>query len=230
MIRGHWCWLGSMDYATCFAWQRVLADQVAQRQREDVILFVEHPPVLTLGANFHAENLLETQEAYRQKGIQVEPTDRGGDVTFHNPGQLVIYPIVDVAQQGKDLHRWLRDLEESVIIALRAFGLNGRRFAPHTGVWIEDRKTAAIGIKVKRWINLHGIALNCNNDLDLARLIVPCGIHGYAVTSLTQELGREVGVRDALPVMRNALEHVLGFTPLELRRSELESQLGPELQ
>lgn len=217
-----------MDYSACYELQQKLAEELIEGRREDTILFVEHPPVLTLGASFHEANLLHSREAYAEMGIAIESTDRGGDVTFHNPGQLVIYPIVDIAKQGKDLHKWMRDLEECMLLALKAFGLEGRRFPPHTGAWVGDAKIAAIGVKVRKWVNLHGIALNCNNDLQIADEIIPCGIQGYGVTSLAKELGKDVRVQDTLPIVRCALEHVLGFTPLEIPKRELTSAFLPE--
>jgi lipoyl(octanoyl) transferase len=137
------------------------------------------------------------REEYGKKGIDLVETDRGGDVTFHGPGQLVMYPIFDVSRHGRDLHKWMRDLEETMLLVCREFGLEGRRFAPHTGAWVGDLKIAAIGVKVRRWISLHGIALNCSNDLGAFELIVPCGIQGYGVTSLSDAVGREVSVEEA---------------------------------
>lgn len=167
----------------------------------DVLLFVEHDPVLTLGANFHEKNLKLPREEYAARGIELVRTDRGGDVTYHGPGQLVIYPIFNLAHRGKDLHRWLRDLEELVIRAVSFFGIEGRRFPPHTGVWVEDKKLAAIGIKVKRWVSIHGIAMNVNNELAPFDLIIPCGIEGYGVTSLSQCVGREVSLDEVTEVV-----------------------------
>jgi lipoyl(octanoyl) transferase len=181
----------------------------------DTLLFVEHEPVLTLGANFHEENLLFTPEQYLEMGIDVARTDRGGDVTYHGPNQLVAYPIFDLNRHGRDLHEWLRNLEEVVILALAEFGIKGHRFPPHTGVWANDRKICAIGVKVKRWVSMHGIALNCSNHLAPFDLIVPCGIKGYGVTSLSQELGREVTVSDVRPVLAHAFERVFGLALLK---------------
>ncbi len=195
-----------MPYAEAATLQAQLADEVRDGRRPHTLLFVEHDPVLTLGANFHAENLLLSEEGYAQRGIRVERTDRGGDVTYHGPGQLVIYPIFHLEAWGKDLHVWLRSLEEVVIQALERWEIPGERFAPHTGVWTGGRKIAAIGIKVRRWVNLHGIALNCDNDLAPFGWIVPCGIHQYGVTSLTQELDRPVGVPEARETVLRAFE------------------------
>lgn len=199
--------LNRMDYLAAWEVQLKVAQQV-QDGGEDTLIFVEHPAVLTLGANFHEENLLHSRDVYSQHGIAIHRTDRGGDVTYHGPDQLVIYPIFNLARHGKDLHRWLRNLEETMIETCASYGLESRRFPPHTGVWIEDRKVAAIGIKVKRWVSIHGIALNCSNDLSVFDLIVPCGIQGYGVTSLSEASGRRITVEDVKPVVRASFEHV----------------------
>lgn len=164
--------VGRMGYQECWELQREIAGGVIEGG-EDSLIFVEHPPVLTLGANFHAENLLLTEAEYRALGIELASTDRGGDVTYHGPGQLVIYPIFDIQRHGKDLHKWMRDLEETMLVTLEALGIEGRRFPPHTGAWVGDKKIAAIGVKIRRWVNIHGIALNCDNDLDPFGKIVP---------------------------------------------------------
>lgn len=199
--------LNRMDYLAAWEVQLKVAQQV-QDGGEDTLIFVEHPAVLTLGANFHEENLLHSRDVYSQHGIAIHRTDRGGDVTYHGPDQLVIYPIFNLARHGKDLHRWLRNLEETMIETCASYGLESRRFPPHTGVWIEDRKVAAIGIKVKRWVSIHGIALNCSNDLGVFNLIVPCGIQGYGVTSLSEASGRRITIEDVKPVVRASFEHV----------------------
>jgi lipoyl(octanoyl) transferase len=199
--------LGRMAYAPAAELQAQVLDEVSEGG-PDTLLLVEHDPVLTLGANFHEENLLLPISEYQKKGIEVIRTDRGGDVTYHGPGQLVIYPIFDMGRHGKDLHRWLRNLEETMILTAAGFGLEGRRFPPHTGVWIKDKKLAAIGIKVRRWVSMHGIALNCENDLSPFDLIVPCGIKGYGVTSLSSELGRTVTTEGAKATVIQAFEQV----------------------
>ena len=190
--------LGHMAYRPAFDVQRQVVEEVIGGA-PDTLLLVEHDPVLTLGAGFHPENLLLTPEQYAKKGIEVVPTDRGGDVTFHGLNQLVAYPIFDLSRHGRDLHRWLRDLEEAVIVTLDQFGLKGYRFPPHTGVWVNEKKICAIGIKVQRWVSMHGIALNCNNDLAPFDTIVPCGIEGYGVTSISEELKRDASIDVAKP-------------------------------
>jgi lipoyl(octanoyl) transferase len=203
--------LARLSYTDALQVQLEVLQAVQEGRRPNTLIFVEHNPVLTLGANFHEENLLSTPDEYRSRGIEVLPTDRGGDVTYHGPGQLVIYPIFDVSRLGKDLHKWLRDLEQTMIRCVEIFGLQARRFPPHTGVWIEARKVAAIGIKVKRWVSMHGIALNCANDLSVYDTFVPCGIRDYGVTSLSEELGRTVPISEAKPVVKRAFAEVFGL-------------------
>lgn len=198
--------LGRLGYAEALEIQRQTLDDVIAGARPSTLILVEHNPILTLGAGFHEENLLFPVAEYERRGIEVVRTDRGGDVTYHGPGQLVAYPIFDLQPFEKDLHRWLRFLEETVISVLRPFGLEGTRNAVNTGVWIDNRKICAIGIKVRRWVSMHGLALNCDIDLTPYGLIVPCGIKGdYGVTSISRELGRTVQVEEVKPLLIQAL-------------------------
>ncbi|MBL8086506.1 MAG: lipoyl(octanoyl) transferase LipB [Chthonomonas sp.] len=201
---------GRRSYRQSWDDQLQVLGAVQSGTQPDTLIFVEHDPVLTLGASFHPENLLLSPEAYAERGIAIEKTDRGGDVTYHGPGQLTIYPIFDLQNHGRDLHRWMRDLEQTMMLVAIQFALTPRRFAPHTGVWIGDRKLAAIGVKIKRWVSLHGIALNVNNPLHEFDLIVPCGIQGYGVTSLAEELGREVSLEEAKAATLTAFQSVFG--------------------
>jgi lipoate-protein ligase B len=204
--------LGRMSYENALCVQLDLQAKVLSEERPDTLILVEHDPVLTLGASFHAENLLHPMEHYKSLGIQVTPTDRGGDVTYHGPGQLVGYPIFDLRRHGQDLHRWLRDIEEAILLAAGDFGVSGRRFPPHTGVWVGDEKVCAIGVKVKRWVSIHGFALNCELDLGPFGEIVPCGIRGYGVTSLSHAANRPVAIDEAKgPVIRSFIQ-VFGFS------------------
>lgn len=202
-----------MPYEEAFALQRQIVDDVLAGG-DETILLVQHPPILTLGAAFHVENLLLSEEAYQAQGIDIVRTDRGGDVTFHGPGQLVAYPILNLTERGKDLHRYLRALEEAVIETVAHFGLQGERNPVNTGVWIGNRKICAMGIKVRRWVTMHGLALNCSTDLSPYETIVPCGIRGdYGVTSLSQELDREVTVDEAKPILVSALQVAMVSRP-----------------
>lgn len=200
-----------MSYEEAQRIQNALAAEVLAGEAPDTLLLVEHPPVLTLGAGFHEENLLFPPESYRARGIEIERTDRGGDVTYHGPGQLVIYPVFDVAGRGKDLHRWLRDLEGVVIEVLGEFGIDAARLAVNSGVWIGTDKVCAIGIKLRRWVSTHGLALNCDVDLEPFGTIVPCGIRGeYGVTSISRTLERPVTVEDAKPLVIAAFARRFG--------------------
>lgn len=187
-----------MSYTEAFEVQNRYVAEV-QGGRGDVLLLVEHPPVLTLGASFHAENLLYPRDFYAERGIDIQPTDRGGDVTYHAPGQLVAYPIFNVAQRGKDLHLWMRQLEESVIRGLSKINLEGERLDVNSGVWINEKKVCAIGIKLKKWVSMHGIAVNCNIDLEPFTWFVPCGIRTHGVTSICQELGKPFTTEEFKP-------------------------------
>jgi len=205
------CDLGILPYADALELQRKLHAQRVAGAIPDTLLLLEHPPVITLGKAFHPEHLRYAREFYAQQGIELHPTDRGGDVTCHNPGQLVGYPIFDVAQHGRDLHKFLRDIEQAIIDALRAFGIEAHREAGYTGVWVGDAKIAAIGIKVTKWVSMHGFALNVNNDLSLFQTIVPCGIADRPVTSLQQVLGRAVSMETVKQNIVQSFERVFGI-------------------
>lgn len=200
--------LGRMSYRPCVELQKELLEGVVSGDSPSTLLLVEHDPVITLGAGFHEEHLLLSRQEYQQRGVEIEATERGGDVTYHGPGQLVAYPIFSLPEVAghRDLHRWLRDLEEVVIGCLAGFGIEGRRFPPNTGVWVGDKKICAMGIKVRRWVSMHGLALNCGNDLDPFSYIVPCGIADYGVTSLSRELGRSVTVEEVKPRLAASFE------------------------
>ncbi len=225
-MSGYWVDLGRMAYGPCAALQRSLLEAVAAGRLPHTLLFVEHDPVLSLGAGFQEENLLLPEEEYAKRGIEVAATDRGGDVTYHGPDQLVAYPIFSLDLVDKDLHAWLRALEETVLAALEEFDLAGVRLPPHTGVWVSGRKVCAIGIKVRRWVSMHGLALNVSNDLTPFQLVVPCGIKDREVTSLSNELDRKVSLSDARSAVRRAFEKVFGISLAELSREELLGRLS----
>lgn len=181
-----------MGYGEAYSLQQRLHEARMQGEIPDTLLLLEHPPVITLGKGWHASNLLFSEAEYTRRGIEVYPTDRGGDVTYHAPGQLVGYPIFNLCEHGRDLHRYLRNVEEALIRTLHDFGLEGRREPKYTGVWIGEEKIAAIGIKASRWVTMHGFALNVNTDLTPFRWIIPCGIQEKGVTSMQQLLGHSV--------------------------------------
>ena len=198
---------GLVPYGEALEWQRRLAeDRIAGRLPHDLLLLLEHPPVLTLGRNSHAANLL------RPEGVEVFEVERGGDVTFHGPGQLVGYPIIDLRRHRQDLHWYLRTLEQALIDGLGDLGVPAERNSGWTGVWTRGRKIASIGIHVKQWVTWHGFALNVTTDLAAFDRIVPCGIEGVRMTSVERERGLEQGAGSGEQLWRQAVAAVVrGF-------------------
>jgi lipoate-protein ligase B len=181
--------LGRQRYADTLAFQRDVARaRIAGDVDEDVLLLVEHEPVITLGRSSKSAHMLATPELLRQRGVEVFEVERGGDVTFHGPGQLVGYPIIDLKQHRKDLHWYLRQVEQLLINAMAPYGLACDRRPPYTGVWIDGRKIASIGVHARDWVTWHGFALNVTTDLRFFDLIVPCGIQAVQMTSMASEL------------------------------------------
>ncbi|MGF1448197.1 MAG: lipoyl(octanoyl) transferase LipB [Opitutales bacterium] len=203
-------------------WDRLAYGEALERQRarqqarqqgrvEDALIFVEHPTVYTLGMRQGArEHLLASAGRLAELGVDVVQTERGGDVTCHLPGQLVGYPIVSL-ERRRDLHAWLRLLEETLIRTLGCLGVAAHRREGYTGIWLEQRKIAAIGVAVRRWVTFHGFALNVSNDLAPFDAIVPCGItpEQGRVTTLSRELGRDVDLADVKPVLALEFERLL---------------------
>jgi lipoyl(octanoyl) transferase len=185
------------------------------------LLFVEHPPVYTLGKSGHMENVLIDEVHMKEKGIDFFQTNRGGDITFHGPGQIVGYPILDLERFYTDIGKYLRNLEEVIILVLKTYGIQGDRSQGETGVWIEsgvkgrERKICAIGVRCSRWITMHGFAFNVNTDLDYFGNIIPCGIQDKQVTSLEKELGRTLPMEEVKEEVRRRFEEVFN---VELRR------------
>ncbi len=191
---------------------------VAARQAggiPDTLLLLEHEPVFTLGRNARAENVLFSAEALRERGYDVFETGRGGDVTYHGPGQVVGYPILSLAPDRKDVHRYVRDLEEVMIRTCADYGVGASRVSGLTGVWVGDEKIGAIGVRIARWVTSHGFAFNVAMDLQPFSLIVPCGIRDRGVTSLERLLGHSVSVEETMTrlaahlaaVFSRSLEH-----------------------
>ena len=190
--------LGLISYGDALALQEQLVKQRRAGECPDTLLLLEHPHVITLGSGSHDENVLVSPEERADRGIELFETGRGGDVTYHGPGQLVGYPIFDLKPDRQDLHRYLRDMEEALIGVLSDFGLRGGRKEGLTGVWVDGRKLAAIGVRVSSgWITSHGFALNVSTDLSFFGTLVPCGIRDHGVGSLSGELGREVPMAEA---------------------------------
>ena len=183
--------LGTIGYQAALDLQAQLVEQRKQGLIPDQLLLLEHPPVITLGVRTRNDrsHVLESEAALAARGVGLFETGRGGDVTYHGPGQLVGYPIVDLKPDRCDVHRYVRDLEEVLIRAVDAFGVRAGRIEGLTGIWVGDQKLAAIGVRISRWVTSHGFALNVNTDLSHFGLIVPCGITDKGVTSLERLLG-----------------------------------------
>jgi lipoate-protein ligase B len=182
--------LGHLAFGEALELQRaVSAARISGAVPDDVLLLVEHPPVVTLGRSTKGDNLLISESLLSARGVERFEIERGGDATFHGPGQLVGYPIVDLKQHTQDLHWYLRQVEEALIVALATVGLRAGRVPKYTGVWIDDRKIASIGVHARDWVTRHGFALNVDTDLSYFDLFVPCGIADVVMTSTRRELG-----------------------------------------
>lgn len=186
--------LGRVEYAEALALQRALVEERKAGAIDDQLLFVEHPHVLTLGVRGDGgrSHILAPQSQLDSRGIEVHETGRGGDITYHGPGQIVGYPIVDLKPDRQDVHRYVRDLEEVLIRTAADYGIHAERVQGLTGVWVGLEKLAAIGVRISRWVTSHGFAFNVTTDLNYFGLIVPCGIADRGVTSLERLLGRRV--------------------------------------
>ncbi len=192
------CRLGLIDYDRAFALQQRLVERLARQAEpaEGYLLLLEHPPTFTLGRSGSERHVLASPAELEAAGARLIPVNRGGDVTFHGPGQLVAYPIIPLRGRGRDIHAYLRRLEEAIIRTLARFGVEGRRDPINTGVWVGRNKLAAIGVAIRRWITYHGAAINVATDLRYFDMIVPCGVRGRGVTSLSRVLGREVSLEE----------------------------------
>lgn len=183
------CDLGVVPYAAALAVQRDAAKaRLAGTLADDLLLLVEHPPVITLGRSSKDGNLLASEQLLAARGVELFEVERGGDVTFHGPGQLVGYPIVDLQRHKQDLHWYLRQLEETMIRALSTLDIIAGRVEGKTGVWVGDRKIASIGVHARQWVTWHGFALNVTTDLSYFDLMVPCGLPGVVMTNVEREL------------------------------------------
>ncbi len=213
-----------MPYGEAWALQRTL---LAARQDEripDTVLLVEHAPVVTVGRAGRVANVLVPRDALEARGVQLYHVERGGDVTYHGPGQLVGYPILNLRALDEDVVRYVRLLEAAVIAALGAWGISGERVRGYPGVWVGGAKVAAIGVAVKRKVTMHGFALNVDPDLSYFDLINPCGL-GRPVTSLARLLGRAVALDEVRPPVARALGEMLGMGWVPIEVGELETYL-----
>jgi len=184
--------LGLIDYEKAYDLQMKLHRLRREGSINDILILLEHSPVVTIGRRGKRNNILASEELLQIKGIRVFEIDRGGDVTLHCPGQVVGYPILDLKSFGKNIKRYLRNLEEVVISSLKVYGVDSERIESYTGVWARGKKVASIGIGIRGWVTFHGFALNVNPDLSYFSLIRPCGFDGKMVTSLSEILGRSI--------------------------------------
>jgi len=206
--------LGRLEYGKALDYQRAVAQaRIAGTIEEDVLLLVEHPPVVTLGRSAKERHLLASPELLAARGVELFEVERGGDVTFHGPGQLVGYPIIDLKRHRRDLHWYLRQVEEALIRALAAFGITGERQAGYTGVWTQNRKVASIGVHARDWVTWHGFALNVSTDLGYFDLIVPCGIPEVTMTSVAFEADAAVTMADVERAVVDAFGDVFELSP-----------------
>ena len=190
--------LGTVPYADALTLQRELVEERRAGRVGDLLLLLQHPPVITLGVKGDGgrANVLVTNERLAELGVAISETGRGGDVTYHGPGQIVGYPILDLKPDRCDVHRYVRDLEEVMIRVCADYGVTASRIAGLTGAWIGDEKVGAIGVRISRWITSHGFAFNVNTNLADFQLIVPCGIGDHGVTSLARAAGRELSISE----------------------------------
>jgi len=221
--------LGLIGYAEAWELQkRVVASRKAGAIA-DVLLLCEHPHVITLGRSGKRENLLASEHVLRQKGVEFHASDRGGDITYHGPGQIVGYPILNLGAIRRDVVWYVRMLEEAMIRATAEFGITAERVAGKTGIWVRagstEEKLAAIGVRISRWVTSHGFAYNVSTDLRNFDLIVPCGIADRKATSLEKLLGRSVEQKEVAPRIAKHLGEVLGVEMKEATKRELMEKL-----
>lgn len=213
--------LGMRDYQEVYELQKKLVLYRSKQEIPDTLLLLEHPPVFTVGRKGGWNNILCTGEKLAQEGIAVYEINRGGDITYHGPGQLVGYPILDLNRHGRDIHLYIRKLEQVIIDTIGEYGIVGRRVEGYTGVWVGREKVAAIGIAVKRWVTMHGFALNVEPRLDHFSLINPCGITGRGVTSLSRLLGKAVDIEGVCNYFIDHFARLFTLNPLPMDNAKL---------
>jgi lipoyl(octanoyl) transferase len=207
----NYCDLNIIDYQEAWELQKDILEMRVNEKINDVLFLLEHPHTYTLGKVADKRNLIGSQDYLVQNKISVFDIDRGGDITYHGPGQIVGYPIIDLKKWKQDTHKYLRSLEEVIIETCADYGLNGIRDPKYTGVWIGDKKIAAIGIKVSRWVTMHGFAFNVNTDLDFFSGIIPCGITDKGVTSLKNELSRPIDISEVKEKLANNFKVIFEY-------------------
>jgi len=218
--------LGRIGYAEAFGLQRELVGRRKAGEIPDQLLIVEHPHVITLGRNGRSENLLASEDILRRSGIAFHATDRGGDITYHGPGQIVGYPIFDLREWKRDVVGFVRTIEQAIIDSLAEFGIEAGHIKGLTGVWANEKKVAAIGVHISRWVTSHGFALNHTTDLSYFQYIVPCGL-SKPVTSM-RELGSPATREEVIAALARQFGHHFGYEPILSRnREEASTQFHP---
>ena len=225
--------LGLVPYDEAWDLQHQIVAARKQGLLDDVLILLEHPPVITLGRQGHVSNIVASPETLVAQGIIVRQVERGGDVTYHGPGQLVGYPIMDLKQHRKDVRWYVHSLEEVLIRTLADFGIRGYRVEGLIGVWVDApaglgdmAKVAAIGARIERWVTYHGFALNVDPEMSHFNFIIPCGIHGKAVVSMRQLLGRTITVDEVRPVLVHHFGEVFHVTLRPTALDELTQEMG----
>jgi lipoyl(octanoyl) transferase len=218
--------LGLIDYKEAWDLQKDIFELRGKNLINDSFLLLEHPHTYTLGKVTDKNNLVSNKEYLEQNKISVYEIDRGGDITYHGPGQLVGYPIINLSDWYQDTHRYLRGLEEVIILTCKDYSIDCNRIEGLTGVWIDNRKIAAIGIKVSRWITMHGFAFNINTNLNLFNGIIPCGIKDKTVTSLKNELGKEINMNEVKNLVLKNFKLVFSFNRSNEKGIDFIRKLG----
>ncbi len=208
--------LDFIDYDKAWDLQKEVFQLRTKNEIEDTFFLLEHPNTYTLGKTADKKNLISNEAFLKKYDIKIYDIDRGGDITYHGPGQIVGYPIIKLSDWKEDTHLYLRNLEQVIIDVCADYGLETGRVEGLTGVWIENRKIAAIGIKVSRWVTMHGFAFNVNTNLDLFNGIIPCGITDKQVTSLQKELGREIDIKEVKQKLVEKFEHRFDYDSHEI--------------
>ena len=224
--------LGAIPYASACDLQRELVHARKADVIPDVLLLCEHPHVITLGRNGKRDHLRAGDRVLQQMRVEFHPTDRGGDITYHGPGQVVGYPILDLTEHRRDVRWYVKQLEEVMIRATAALGIAGKRLEGAHGVWVDtpagEEKLAALGVHLSRWVTSHGFAYNVSTDLRYFDLIVPCGISDKRATSLERLLGRAVSREEVVPLLKEQFGKVFGLTTAPMSRHDLEKGLANE--
>jgi len=215
-------YLGSRPYKAALEWQKRMVRYRKGGTIRDTLFYIEHPDVITAGRDVSDDQLTGL------KGVELFRITRGGGVTYHGPGQLVVYPVFDLRRRGKDLHKFIRDLEEGIIRVFDGYGLKCRRHPEHTGVWVEDRKIASIGVAVSQWISFHGAAINLTTDLKRFYAIDPCGLKPETMTTAEKEMGRKIGLTEFADKLTEAYADIFETRFYDVDLDELAEMVQAE--